>query len=182
MEPRRFARIRRAPLTDLPGASEAPDNGMCLSAFLMLEPPERPGFVLAGRIDPSTPWSQIGAVDPKRTALVAERWMLPSCQLLLFESPVDAATRILKEQLGSVPLPLTGPFVFSDPSVRPGAPGRDPHWDLHFVFRGRWPSGDAPHVPVWKRLEFVEVARTRRSEFARDQGDVLELVGLRPHD
>ena len=179
---RRFARLRRAPITDLPGASEAPDNGMCLSVFLVLEPPDRDGWVLMGRIDPSAPWLEIGALDPKRAASVAPLWMLPSCQLLLFEDPAEAARRILKEQLESGPLPLERPFVFSDPSVRPGAPGKDPHWDFHFVYRVRWGSSSPPRAPAWKHLEFVEVARVRRSEIARDQGDVLELVGLRPRD
>lgn len=155
---------------------------MCLSVFLVLERPGRDGAVLMGRIDPSAPWPEIGALDRKRAVAIAHQWMLPSCQLLLFESPSEAARRILKEQLGSEPLPLDGPFVFSDPSVRPADPGRDPHWDFHFVYRGRWSSSDAPRAPAWKHLEFVEVARIARAEIARAQGDVLELVGLRPRD
>ena len=155
---------------------------MCLSVFLVIERPNRDGAVLMGRVDPSADWWEVGALDPKRLGAIAEQWMLPSCQLLLFESPVDAARRILKEQLGSTPIPLDGPLVFSDPSERPGPAGRDPHWDLHFVYRARWSSPSAPRAPAWRRLEFVEVARTSRSEIARNQGDVLELVGLSPRD
>jgi len=176
---RRFARLRRAPLAEFAGASEVPDNGMCLSVFLVLERPDRPGAVLLGRLEPTAPWWEIGAVDPKRLAAVGDRWMLPSRQLLLFESPDQAARAILKDQLGSDPIPLSGPFVFSDPSDRP-ASGKDPHWDVHFVFRGRWPTSTAPHHPAWKHLEFVDIASTPRSEISRNQGDVLELVGLAP--
>jgi len=179
---KRFARLRRAPVEQHSGASEVPDNGMCLSVFLVLEAPNRPGAVLAGKVNPTAPWWEIGAVDPRRLAAIGERWMLPSRQLLLFESPQEAAQRILKEQLGSGPLDLEGPFVFSDPSERPGGPGRDPHWDIHLVFRGRWPTPQAPRFSAWTALEFVEVGRTRRTDFARGQGDVLELVGLRPLD
>jgi ADP-ribose pyrophosphatase YjhB (NUDIX family) len=179
---RRFARLRRGPVEASSGASELPDNGFCLSVFLVLEPPDRPGAVLMGRINPNADWWEIGALDPKRFGMVGDRWMLPSCQLLLFESPADAARRILKEQLGAAPLPLEGPFTFSDPSPRPGSPGKDPHWDFHFVYRGRWGSSVPPQAPAWRRLEFVDVGRTRRAEIARDQGDVLELVGLRPSD
>ncbi|HXY11929.1 MAG TPA: hypothetical protein VEJ85_00325 [Thermoplasmata archaeon] len=179
---RRYARFRRAPIDQYPGATEVPDKGMCLSVFLVLEHPERPGSVLVGQLDPSGPWWEVGAIDPNRVRAIGERWMLPSCQLILFESPMDAAHRILKEQLGSPPIPLEGPFVFSDPSPRPESPGKDPHWDIHFVYRGRWESRKLPATPVWKRLDFVEVARTARGQFARDQGDVLELVGLRPRD
>jgi len=177
---RRFARLRRAPVTPASGAAELPDNGLCLSVFLVLEPPGRPGSVLLGRIDPTADWWEVGALDPKRVEGIAERWMLPSSQLLFFESPADAARRILREQLASAPIPLEGPLVFSDPSERPNSPGRDPHWDVHFVYRGRWGSGTPPTAPAWRRLEFREVARTARGEFARDQGDVLELVGLSP--
>ena len=179
---RRYARLRRAPLHDHPGAFEVPDNGLCLSVFLVLEPPDRPGCVLVGQLDPKGPWWEVGAIDPRRLASIGERWMLPSCQLILFESPLDAAHRILAEQLGSGPIPLEGPCVFSDPSLRPGSPGKDPHWDIHFVYRGTWNSGTTPTTPVWKRLDLVDVGRTPRAQFARDQGDVLELVGLRPRD
>ena len=179
---RRFTRLRRGPVSEGSGAAEVPDNGMCLSVFVVLESPDRPGAVLMGHIDPSADWWEVGALDPKRAGTVGERWMLPSCQLLFFESPGDAARRVLRDQLVSGPVPLEGPFVFSDPSARPGSPGLDPHWDMHFVYRGKWGSPVPPHAPAWKRLEFVEVARTRRAEIARDQGDVLELVGLRPRD
>jgi hypothetical protein len=179
---RRFTRFRRGPNADLPGVSELPDNGMCLSTFLVLEAPDRAGAVLMGRVDPSADWWTVGALDPTRLASVGDRWMLPSCQLLLFESPADTARRLFHEQLASAPVPLEGPFVFSDPSERPRSPGRDPHWDFHFVYRGRWGSSVPPQSPVWRKLEFVDIARTRRSEIARDQGDVLALVGLVPRD
>jgi len=179
---RRFARLRRGPVSESSGASEVPDNGMCLSVFLVIEHPDRDGAVLMGRVDPKADWWKIGALDPKRLAAFTEQWMLPSCQLLLFESPAVAARRILKEQLDSPPIALDGPFVFSDPSDRPGSAGRDPHWDFHFVYRGRWTSPTVPRAPAWKLLEFVEVAQTPRSEIARNQGDVLELVGLAPRD
>jgi ADP-ribose pyrophosphatase YjhB (NUDIX family) len=177
---RRYARFRRAPLADFPGSSEVPDNGMCLSVFLVLEAPGRDGAVLMGRVDPTAAWWEIGAIDPGRLERIGSRWMLPSRQLLLFESPDEAARRILNEQLGVGPLPLTGPRVFSDPSDRPGAEGQDPHWDVHFVYRGRWPSAAPPHAKGWTQLQFVDVARTPRGEIARGQGDVLELVGLSP--
>ncbi len=179
---KRFARLRRGPVEEGSGASEVPDNGLCLSVFLVLESPTRRGAVLAGKVNPTAPWWEIGAVDPRRLAAIGDRWMLPSRQLQLFESPQDAAHRILQEQLGSGPLELEGPFVFSDPSERAGGPGTDPHWDIHLVFRGRWPSPTAPRFSAWNDLQFLEVARTRRVDFARNQGDVLELVGLRPLD
>jgi len=133
-----------------------------------------------GRIDPSAPWSEIGALDPARAAAVGDRWMLPSSQLVFFESPGDEARRILREQLASPPIPLDGPGVFSEAYRRPGTSAADPHWDLHFVFRGRWPSSTPPRAPAWRLLEFVDVEKTEPTEIARNQGDVLALVGLAP--
>ncbi len=175
MTERRYARLRRGPIPPDSGSAEVPENGMCLSAFLVIEPPNRSGSVLLGKVNPKAPWFDIGAVDPKRLAAIGERWMLPSSQLLLFESPDEAARRILQDQLETSELSLDGPTVFSDPSDRPGG---DPHWDFHFVYRGRWKSDVPPTVGAWSRLEFVEVAKLRREEFARSQGDVLGLVGL----
>jgi len=177
---RRFTRFRRGPLTEHPGSAEVPDSGMCLSVFLVLEATDRDGAVLMGRPDRSAPWWEIGALDPGRLERLGDRWMLPSRQLRLFESPDAAARSILEEQLGAAPVPLRGPSVFSDPSDRPGAGAQDPHWDVHFVYRGRWPSTAPPRAAPWKRLEFVDVARTARSDIGRGQGDVLALVGLPP--
>jgi hypothetical protein len=177
---RRVARFRRAPLDAFPGSAELPDGGLCLSVFLVLEAPDPPGSVLMGQVDRNGLWWEIGGVDPGRLERIGDRWMLPSRQLRLFEGPDDAARSILAEQLGVGRVPLDGPRVFSDPADRPAAGNRDPHWDLHFVYRGRWPSAAPPASTAWRRLEFVDVATTPRAAIARDQADVLDLVGLSP--
>jgi len=176
---RRFARL--APGTPLPpGAALPPDSGMCLSVFLVLHSPADPHRVLMGRIDPAAAWWEVGGVDPNRLERIGPKWMLPSRQLIFFEGPDEAARVICREQLGSELPSVSGPRVFSDPSERPGSGARDPHWDIHFVYDGRWPTATAPTHPAWKELAFVPVGATPRSEIARGQGDVLELVGLRP--
>jgi len=176
----RFARFRRSPLTEHPGACEVPDSGMCLSTFVVLERAGRDGEVLLGRLDPSAPWWELGAIDPARVERIGERWMLPSRQLALFESPDDAARSILWEQLGVDALELEGPLVFSDPADEPGPGRRDPHWDLHFVYRGRWTAAEPPRNPSWRSLAFVDVRRLGRDEIARGQRDVLELAEVVP--
>ena len=176
----RFTRFRRAPLDAHPGASEIPEAGMCLSVFLVLEAPERDGAVLLGQLEAGAPWWEIGGIDPGRLARIGGRWMLPSRQLRLYEGPDEAAKSILREQLGSGPLSLTGPRVFSDPADAPFPDATDRHWDIHLVYRGRWPTAIPPKAAAWKRLEFVEVGRLPRAEVARGQADVLELAGLVP--
>ena len=153
---------------------------MCLSAFLVLRPPGEERKVLMGRIDPNAPWSWIGALDPTRVTGIGEGWMLPSSHLLLFESPEGAARRIAREQLESDLPPLEGTAFFSDAYPSRAHPTGDPHWDLHFVFRGRWPSENPPRAFPWKELAFVDLDHLRREEIARSQGDVLELAGLAP--
>jgi ADP-ribose pyrophosphatase YjhB (NUDIX family) len=177
---RRFTRLKRGSPVENPGASNLPDDGMCLSVFLVLSPPNREAAVLMGRVDPSAPWEEIGAIDSARLSAVGDRWMLPSSQLVFFESPDEGARRILKEQLGSDPIRLEGPAVFSEAYRRPRSTATDPHWDFHFIYRGRWPSTSPPRSPAWRELEFVDVRRLRPEEIARNQGDVLSLVGLAP--
>ena len=178
---RRFARLSRGvPTPD--GTAAVPDDGMCLSVFLVLRSPEDSGRVMLGRVDPSAPWGEVGGLDPARLARVGRGWMLPSRQLLLFEGPREAARAIANEQLDSELPPVSGPAIFSETYRRPGSASADPHWDLHFVFDGSWPRSTPPTSRMWEQLAFVDVAATARSEIARGQGDVLELVGLVPDD
>ncbi len=177
---RRFARLRPGTEPAPTGFSTVPDDGFCLSAFVLLRPANQDGKVLFGKLDPGAAWSELGALEPARVAQVGDRWMLPSSQLLLFESPDEAARRIVREQLAARPIPLEGPSVFSEAYRRPGSTANDPHWDLQFVYRGRWPTDRPPRVPVWKELAFLEVAGLDPGQIARNQGDVLALAGLPP--
>ncbi len=133
-----------------------------------------------GRLNPTADWWEKGGVDPGRIERIGRKWMLPSRQLVFFEGIDEAARVICREQLGSELPAVTGPSVFSDPSDRPGPGARDPHWDIHFVFDGRWTTTTPPSNPMWHELAFVEVPKTPRAEIARGQADVLELIGIRP--
>jgi hypothetical protein len=177
---RQFARLKRGTEPVGPEFSLVPAEGMCLSAFLVIRPPGAERQVLLGRLDPAASWLELSALDPARVAAIGDRWMLPSCQLLLYESPEDAARRIAREQLAAASITLEGPAVFSDPYYRAGSRTKEMHWDLHFVFRGRWPSDRPPRSPVWRELAFLDPATLSGDEFARNQGDVLALVGLPP--
>jgi hypothetical protein len=178
---RRFARLGggAAPLSA--GQSRVPSDGMCLNAYLVLRAPTDSARVLVGRIAPDPRWEQAGGLDPGRAARVGDGWMLPASQLLLFESPGDAAVRLGRELLGLDRLALDAPQVFSEAYPRPGSTADDPHWDLQFIFTGRGPPRPPAH-PLWRELAYVPVNETPRRGFARNQGDVLELIGLAPRD
>ena len=183
-EPRRFARFRAEPLSGRPGIFRLPDDGLCLSSFLLVHPVGMPHEALVGRMDPKGPWSETAAVDPERIATFQGRWVLPACQLLFFEDPTAAARRIASEQLGLPTLGIAPPQVFSEAYGREAGGSRDPHWDFHFVSRAEWPGGDPARSRgrLWQELQFVDVSRTPRSSFARGHGDILALAGLTPLD
>jgi len=174
---RRFCRFHGAPPAGSSDTSPLPNDGMCLSAYLIVRPDGRDREVLLGRLDPGADWARIGGLDARRVARIGRRWMLPSSQLLLFESPDDAVHRIADEQLGFSPGPVDGPRVFSEAYARPESPG-DPHWDLQFVYTARWRDGALPRAPGFSELAFVDVATTPRDAIARSQADVLALAGI----
>ena len=175
---RRFSRFA----SDRPvsaGYWPLPEDGLCLSSFVLLSPPGHPEEVLVGKIDPKHPWGELGALDPRRVELNAQGWMLPSCHLLHFEPPGEAAARILKEQLGLAPLPLQGPQVFSEAYGPRRHPGLGRHWDIEFLYRGTLPPGGVPAHPAWVEFRTVEPAKTPRTDFTRSHDEILELAGYR---
>ena len=176
-EPRRFARLTEGRSTE-EGYWPLPPDGLCLSSFLLLSRPSRREEVLVGKIDPRAPWDRIGALNAHRIRLNTEGWMLPSCHLLWFESPQDAARRILREQPGLDDLPLSGPQVFSEKYRPRRHPERGEHWDLEFQFRGMVPPTWTPAHPAWHELRYVVPSKTPRSEFTRSHDEVLELAGF----
>lgn len=154
---------------------------MCLSAYLVLRPPHAPHEVLLGRMDPAGPWFEVAAVDPPRAKGIGDRWVLPATQLLLGEAPDQAARRLGRELLGRDDLSLGSARVFSEAYLR-GNGSADPHWDLHFVYLGRWAGAppDASFGRLWKELRFVDLTSTSASAFGRGHADVLALAGLAP--
>jgi ADP-ribose pyrophosphatase YjhB (NUDIX family) len=174
--PRRFCRFSDRP-NEGEGRFGLPPDGLCLSVFLLIAPADRPGSVVMGRLDPAAPWAQIGALDPERVQSNARGWMLPASHLVQLEAPDAAAARVAREQLGVADFRFDPPTIFSEVYPSRHHPGHGIHWDLGYFYRARWPSGRAPEHPAWKRLEFIDPARTRRSEFARSHDEVLEAAG-----
>jgi hypothetical protein len=155
-----------------------PDDGLCLNAFVLLSPPDDRSKVLMGMVDPKAPWREIGGVVAQRLVELSTRWMLPSRQLFLFESPQDAARTILREQLELDGVEIDGPSVFSEAWTRPTPVGHGQHWDIHFVFRGRWPKGRELRASPWRELEFYDPSQLDRSKVGRSHLDVLGLAGF----
>jgi ADP-ribose pyrophosphatase YjhB (NUDIX family) len=175
---RRFARFATDRSTS-DGYWPLPEDGLCLSAFVLLSREDTRDRVLLGRIDPTAPWAHIGALDARRVRLNASGWMLPSCHLEYFEPPDDAARRVLREQLGLADVPLSSSVVTSE-CYRPRRhPERGLHWDLQFLYRGTAPRDWVPRHPAWTELRFLDPSATPRAEFTRSHEEVLELAGYR---
>lgn len=180
-EDRKFARFRAASNLDRLVYTVPPD-GLCLSTFLLLRPGNHPDRVLVGRLNPSASWGEIGAVDARRAALWSEGWMLPSSQLVFYETPDESARRIAREQLGMELPPLPAPLLMSDAEQRSGAPEGEKHWDIGFIYRLDGLPEQPPRHPAWTELRYIDVAQTPSRAFVRSQQDVLRLAGMRPAD
>lgn len=180
MEERRFTRFRPTAEPERM-VFTVPEDGMCLSTFLLLHPRSDPHRVLVGRLDPNASWGHLGALDARRAAHCSKGWMLPSSQLVQYETPEASAHRIAREQLGVELATLPAPILMSDSEHRAGAPAGDRHWDIGFVYRLEGPATPPAH-PAWSELRYLEVGKTPRGDFVRAQGDVLELAGVPPAD
>ncbi len=152
---------------------------MCLSAFVVLTEAGSPNHVLLGHLNSNANWDHIGGLDSERVTAHSNGWMIPSCHLLLKESPQEAARRVLDEQLGLKDVALSEPKVVSEVYAPKRFPDLPSHWDLEFIFRGVLPRRELPTVTAWKELSFVDVSRTKKSEIARSHEDVLESAGFK---
>jgi len=118
-------------------------------------------------------------LDSSRVEVHSKGWMLPSSHLIVYESPQEAAHRILGEQLETEDLPLQGPQVVSESYTPKRFRDLQRHWDIEFIFRGKISRDRAPKAHAWKELALVDLELIERSEIARSHEDILESAGLR---
>lgn len=176
---RRFCRFYRRPHGKTGfGMNEVPEDGICLSSFVILTPENARSSVLLGKLNPEAPWDHIGALDPERVKAWQEGWMLPSSHLIYLEGPQEAATRIQKEQLKIGPVPLMGPIVVSEVYTPQRHPESKQHWDLQFIFTGTLQSDRPPESSAWRALRFIDTQDLKRTDLVRAQADILGYAGL----
>lgn len=161
------------------GMPEPPNGGLCLSAFLVITAKGHANQVLMGHLDPAAPWDHIGALDPSRTSVHSQGWMLPASHLVVRESPREAAARIAREQLELPDLAVGEPRVVSEVYTPRRFPENPAHWDLEFIFRGEVEASAVRPAAAWTELRFVDLDVTPKSAIARSHEDILESAGLR---
>ncbi|HYK93274.1 MAG TPA: hypothetical protein VEY07_04435 [Thermoplasmata archaeon] len=172
----RVCRFRADASPESPSYSPLPDDGFCISLYVLLRSPRDGTGVVAGRLDPGADWPSIGAIPAERLERLSKGWMLPSRHLRLFEDPDTAARSILSEQLGLSGIALRGPRIFSETYRREGT-GRDPHWDLQLIYEGSWPMGRPLAAAPWRTLELLDLSTTPAESFVRSHADILALAG-----
>jgi ADP-ribose pyrophosphatase YjhB (NUDIX family) len=183
---RKFCRFNKGPSTasgqiDSSNLTtkEIPDGGLCLSSFLVISESSDPKTVLMGHLNPKAAWDHIGALDQSRIETHSKGWMLPSCHLMIHESPQEAALRIAREQLGVDSLELSQPKVVSEAYVPKRFQNVATHWDIEFIFQGLLEKGKLRNVDAWIDIRFVNPSFEKRSSIARSHDDILESVGFK---
>ncbi len=170
---RKFCSFTRGGRSGL-GIDSIPEDGFCISVFLIITETGNARNVLLGRINPDGPWDHIGALDRDRISAHSDGWMIPSCHLMYGEAPGSCAGRIAKEQLDIEELELSGPAVHSEVYAPRRFPGRKAHWDLEFLYRGSVDRGFAGGVPEnWKELRFIDLNAMVPGNMVRSHEDIL---------
>jgi ADP-ribose pyrophosphatase YjhB (NUDIX family) len=151
-----------------------PKGGTCLSSFLMMR---AKGGILVGKMAKPEIWVEKFLVGESYApeAVSSGKWVLPASHLKFGESPEDAATRIVTEQLQAKKTKLTLLQVqshVSDPSDPEAA-----HWDICFVHGGTF-KGSLKESEWFSELKFVNTRSLTSDDFARGHGDVLKKLGV----
>ena len=156
--------------------SNVPRGGTCLSSFLVLK---SDGKILVGKMTRPEIWIEkflVGEMFAEKYAK-SGKWVLPASHLLYGEHPLDAARRVLSDQLAvKDKLELSLTQVQSHLSQDP----KDPdvaHWDVCFVYGGE--IHQTISRPAWyASLELLDPLAISKDDFTRGHGDVLEQLGL----
>ena len=150
-------------------------GGTCLSSFVVVSNGD--GILIGKMVKPEI-WVERFFVGEKFAPVYtsSNKFILPSCHLAWFESPIDAALRVVTEQIQlkadkqSLKLLEVQSHVGGDPNdtVQPA------HWDLCFVYELNVPPGTTLKSPGWfEELHFANKKSLKSPDFTRGHGDVL---------
>jgi ADP-ribose pyrophosphatase YjhB (NUDIX family) len=155
--------------------NNVPPGGTCLSSFVIINSGNK---ILVGKPAKPEIWVERFFVREEMAPKLVEsgKYTLPGSHLAWFESPEDAAKRVLREMLG---LELPGnrlKLIDVQSHVSDGTP-EQAHWDICFVYQAQLPGRTKLKVPEWfSELEFVPKSKLKPEHFSRGHGDVLELA------
>jgi len=163
--------------------SPPPPGGICLSSFVVVSNGSR---ILLGKMKNPDTWVERFFVSQKFVPgylAEPEKFLMPATHLAWYESPLDAADRILREQ-ALVDFPKEKIKLLGVQSHLRGDVNDEknpPHWDICFVYEARLPSKAAAKIksPDWfDDFGFKPKTKLTSSDFLRAQGDVLEEANV----
>ncbi len=155
-----------------------PPGSVCLSSFVAVT--DGRGGILVGRMDRLDIWLERFFVNPSNGPgfLASGKLLLPASHLLWYESPLDAAERILKEiaLIDDVPKEQLK-LVDAQSHLRPSPKNSSvPHWDICIVYKVDSYHGKL-NEPEWFK-DFGFKFNLKPDDFTRGHGDVLEEANL----
>ena len=166
--------------------SPPPAGGICLSSFVVVS---NGSGILLGKMKKPEIWIERFFVSQQFVPryMSEGKYLMPASHLAWYESPLDAADRILREQ-ALVNFPKEKIRLLGVQSHLRGDLNDEknpPHWDICFVYEARLSAKVARKIksPEWfEDFGFKPKSKLTAGDFARAQGDVLEeahLIGNR---
>ena len=156
--------------------------GTCLSYFVAVT---NGRGVLVWKMAHPEVWVERFLVGPTWAPRYAGsgKYVLPARHLHWYESPLDAAHSLLRDQVG-LEVPKNKVSLVGVQSHVSGDVNRDdepPHWDICFLYRTRVSGRVAASLarPEWfSELAFRPLSGLKQDDFTRGHGDVLEGAGM----
>lgn len=173
----------------LPSATKAlfsegnvPPGGTCLSSFVVVSNGRK---ILVGKMGRPEIWTERFLVGPKFAPIYtgSGKYVLPARHLHWYESPLEAANSVLRDQVG-LKVPQGGVSLVDVQSHVSGDVADEkepPHWDICFLYRAEVSDKQAARIrrPEWfTELAFKPLGGLKQDDFTRGHGDVLQVAGL----
>ncbi len=159
-----------------------PPGGTCLSSFVILS---NGRGILVGKMARPEIWTERFLVGPKFAPTYASsgKYVLPARHLHWYESPLEAAYGVLRDQVGlGIPKGrISLVDVQSHVSGDIDNAEEPPHWDICFLYKTRLSRREAASLarPEWfSELTFKPLSNLKQGDFTRGHGDVLEVAGM----
>ncbi len=159
-----------------------PPGGLCLSSFVVVR---NGGKVLVGRMAKPEIWIERFFVGERFASSYhsSGKYVLPAMHLAWYESPLDAAVGIVRDQL-MLRIPRKSIRLLEVQSHLRGdvsSTKNPPHWDICFVYEAEVPEKVEQKLltPPWfTDFHFVRLSSLSVADFTRDHGDILEEAHL----
>jgi len=159
-----------------------PPGGTCLSSFVVVSNGRN---ILVGKMARPEIWVQRFLVGPTFAPVYAGsgKYVLPARHLHWYESPLEAALGVMRDQVG-LDIPASKISLVDVQSHVSGDINDEeepPHWDICFLYRTQVSNKQAETLkrPEWfSELAFKPLRSLKQDHFTRGHGDVLKGAGM----